>query len=45
MENKFSFPTKITLNSSKPPLLNYAVWSMTVLDKHSYRLMEQPVVV
>ena len=40
-----SFPTKSTLHSLKPALLNCPALSMKVLDKLSYKLIEQAAVV
>ena len=43
--NKYSFPTELALPKLKHPLLNFPALSIRVLDKLSYRLMEQGAVV
>ena len=44
-ENKFSFPIECTLPNLKYPLLNCPALSIRVLDKLSYKLMEQAAIV
>ena len=44
-KNKFSFLIELTLSNLKHPLLNCPAFSVRILDKLSYRLMEQAVIV